>query len=149
VLEPAVPYGCFEHLTQRDDLVVQGAPRWRFPALLGFESVDAVFLHAASGDLRHAQLTEVMDQVVPDSAFVILDVFCVALSFGDDFVFAQKLLGGFLERALACDVAGAGLAAQLKKMCKDCAIVIPDGRPDQRLRQLPDFLWKNGAQGRI
>ena len=59
--------------------------------------MDAVILDKAGGDLRDPLLAEKRKQVNANAHFVAVDILRASLTVGDDLVFGDEFLGGFLE----------------------------------------------------
>lgn len=73
-------------------------------------AMDAIFLNLAGGDFGKTHGAEEGKQMDIQASFVALDVNGIALAFGDDFVLAEKLGGGFAEGFLFFDFAASQLA---------------------------------------
>ena len=72
--------------------------------------MDTVFLQEAGGNFQEGLLAEEGKKVNVEPSHVPFDILRVALTFGDDFVFAAELVGGFLEALAAHDFTGSVLA---------------------------------------
>ena len=111
-----MPVGTFENLSKGDDFLMKGLPGGRSPALLDrfLVPVDSVFLNLAWRYLWKDHVAEERVEMVLDPRLMIQNVAGVPLAFGDDFVFALELRGGFLERLAFLDLASFVLSAKFE-----------------------------------
>jgi hypothetical protein len=118
-LQPAVPLGCFQHVTERHGLVVQrapGRPQWRagLRVLARCRAMDPVLLHQAGGDFGDDLVAEEGEQMDTETISVAFHIFGVSLSGGEYVVLALELLGGELEGFAVLQLSGAGLALEFE-----------------------------------
>ena len=101
MIDPPVPQGRFENLTQRHDFLVHGIARGRLATLLDcfLMAMNPVLLDLSGCDLGKTHVAEERHQMKPQPCAVAFHVLGVALPLGDDLVFAVELRSDFATRA--------------------------------------------------